>query len=97
LSIVDSLAVARSVEETENGDRGYDHDKYRRPVRALGVRPLIARRGVEHGSGPGTQQPRPEKVDGEGVEVDDAPRTGAGVQAAPGQVDVVHADAARRS
>ncbi|MFJ1581691.1 transposase, partial [Streptomyces sp. NPDC088182] len=27
------------------GDRGYDHDKYRRLVRALGVRPLIARRG----------------------------------------------------
>ncbi|MBK3547347.1 transposase [Streptomyces sp. MBT60] len=24
------------------GDRGYDHDKYRRLVRALGVKPLIA-------------------------------------------------------
>ncbi|MDP9863819.1 transposase [Streptosporangium brasiliense] len=34
-------------------DRGYDHDKYRRQVRALGVRPLIARRGTEHGSGLG--------------------------------------------
>ena len=25
------------------GDRGYDHDKYRRRVRGLGVKPLIAR------------------------------------------------------
>ncbi|WP_425424017.1 IS5 family transposase [Streptomyces ochraceiscleroticus] len=35
------------------GDRGYDHDKYRRLVRALGIRPVIARRGVAHGSGLG--------------------------------------------
>jgi transposase len=35
-------------------DRGYDHDKYRRLVRLRGITPLIARRGVEHGSGPGT-------------------------------------------
>jgi IS5 family transposase len=35
-------------------DRGYDHDKYRRLVRARGITPLIARRGVEHGSGLGT-------------------------------------------
>lgn len=34
-------------------DRGYDHDKYRRLVRARGIRPVIARRGVEHGSGLG--------------------------------------------
>ncbi len=38
------------------GDRGYDHDKYRRLVRDLGVKPLITRRGTEHGSGPGTQR-----------------------------------------
>ncbi|MEV7569211.1 IS5 family transposase [Streptomyces tanashiensis] len=38
------------------GDRGYDHDKYRRLVRCLGVKPLIARRGTEHGSGLGTQR-----------------------------------------
>jgi transposase len=31
-------------------DRGYDHDKYRRLLWARGVKPLIARRGVEHGS-----------------------------------------------
>jgi transposase len=35
-------------------DRGHDHDKYRRLVRARGITPLIARRGVEHGSGLGT-------------------------------------------
>lgn len=28
------------------GDCGYDHDKYRRLVRALDVKPLIARRGT---------------------------------------------------
>ncbi|WP_050800224.1 hypothetical protein [Streptomyces himastatinicus] len=28
------------------GDRGYDHDKYRRLVWDLGVKPLIARRGL---------------------------------------------------
>jgi transposase len=38
------------------GDRGYDHDKYRRLVRKLGVKPVIARRGTEHGSGLGTQR-----------------------------------------
>ncbi len=38
------------------GDRGYDHDKYRSLVRALGVKPLIVRRGTEHGSGLGTQR-----------------------------------------
>lgn len=37
-------------------DRGYDHDKYRRLVRALGIRPLIARRNTEHGSGLGAQR-----------------------------------------
>jgi transposase len=34
-------------------DRGYDHDKYRRLVRQRGVWPVIARRGVAHGSGLG--------------------------------------------
>ncbi|MER6807213.1 MULTISPECIES: IS5 family transposase [Streptomyces] len=38
------------------GDRGYDHDKYRRLVWELGVKPLIARRGIEHGSGLGSQR-----------------------------------------
>ncbi|WP_189499935.1 transposase, partial [Streptomyces diastaticus] len=34
-------------------DRGYDHDKYRRLLRQRGIRPVIAERGVEHGSGLG--------------------------------------------
>lgn len=37
-------------------DRGYDHDRYRRLVWRLGVKPLVARRGTEYGSGPGTQR-----------------------------------------
>nr|WP_240439713.1 transposase [Streptomyces europaeiscabiei] len=38
------------------GDRGYDHDKYRRLGWGLGVKPLIPRRGSEHGSGLGTHR-----------------------------------------
>ncbi|MFD5898443.1 IS5 family transposase [Streptomyces sp. NPDC060366] len=38
------------------GDRGYDHDKYRRLVRAQGIKPVIARRGVPHGSGLGVHR-----------------------------------------
>ena len=34
-------------------DRGYDHDKYRRLLRQRGVKPLIARRRTDHGSGLG--------------------------------------------
>ena len=34
-------------------DRGYDHDKYRRLLRARGITPRIARRGVAHGCGLG--------------------------------------------
>jgi transposase len=34
-------------------DRAYDHDKYRRQVQAVGVTPVIARRGTAHGSGLG--------------------------------------------
>jgi hypothetical protein len=37
-------------------DRGYDHDRYRRQVRARGVRPVIARRGTPHGSGLGVHR-----------------------------------------
>jgi transposase len=32
-------------------DRGYDHDSYRRQLRARGITPRIARRGIAHGSG----------------------------------------------
>jgi transposase len=34
-------------------DRGYDHDKYRRELWRRGVKPVIARRDTEHGSGLG--------------------------------------------
>ena len=34
-------------------DRGYDHDIYRRRLRARGITPRIARRGIAHGSGLG--------------------------------------------
>ena len=34
-------------------DRGYDHDKYHRLLRARGITPRFARRGVGHGSGLG--------------------------------------------
>ncbi|MFH8775749.1 MULTISPECIES: IS5 family transposase [unclassified Streptomyces] len=37
-------------------DRGYDHDKYRKQVRAVGITPAIARRGTEHGSGLGVHR-----------------------------------------
>jgi transposase len=35
-------------------DRGYDYDKYRRLLRARGIKPVIARKQTEHGSGLGT-------------------------------------------
>jgi transposase len=35
------------------GDRAYDHAKHRRKLRRRGVKPIIARRGHEHGSGLG--------------------------------------------
>ena len=34
-------------------DRGYDHDKYRRLLWQRGIKPEIARRQTEHGSGLG--------------------------------------------
>ncbi|RKE22058.1 DDE family transposase [Streptomyces sp. TLI_171] len=34
-------------------DRGYDYDKYRRLLWKRGIKPVIARRGVPHGSGLG--------------------------------------------
>jgi transposase len=37
-------------------DRGYDHDKYRRLLWARAIKPVIARRGVEHGSGLGRER-----------------------------------------
>lgn len=37
-------------------DRGYDRDCYRRQVWAKGIKPVIARRGTDHGSGLGTKR-----------------------------------------
>jgi transposase len=37
-------------------DRGYDCDRYRRVLRARGIRPLIARRRTPYGSGLGRQR-----------------------------------------
>jgi transposase len=37
-------------------DRGYDHDKYRRLLWQRGVKPVIARRGDDHGSGLGRER-----------------------------------------
>jgi transposase len=37
-------------------DRGYDHDKYRRALWQRGIKPVIARRGDEHGSGLGSER-----------------------------------------
>jgi len=37
-------------------DRGYDHDKYRRLLWARGVKPVIARRKTDNGSGLGRQR-----------------------------------------
>ena len=39
--------------ETLIADRGYDHDQYRRELWRRGVKPIIARRATEHGSGLG--------------------------------------------
>lgn len=41
--------------DTIYADRGYDHDKYRRLVRAKGIQPHLARRGP-HGSGLGVHR-----------------------------------------
>jgi transposase len=37
-------------------DRGYDHDKYRRELRARGIKAIIARRNTDNGSGLGTKR-----------------------------------------
>jgi transposase len=50
--------VGRPRKRTERllADRGYDHDKYRRALWKRGVKPVIARRGAEHGSGLGSER-----------------------------------------
>ncbi len=60
LPLVDTVGpvrgkVGRPRQHTDTvvADRGYDHDKYRRELWARGVKPIIARRATEHGSGLG--------------------------------------------
>ena len=38
-------------------DRGYDFTKHRRLLWARGIKPVIAKRGVAHGSGPYERHP----------------------------------------
>ena len=47
------LSVLTYVARRLFADRGYDYDKYRRLVWKRGIKPMIARRGVAHGSGLG--------------------------------------------
>lgn len=43
----------RRLPERLQGDRGFDSEPLRRGLRQLGVTPVLARRGTEHGSGLG--------------------------------------------
>jgi transposase len=49
-----SVGRPRRRPECVTADRGYDYDKHRRELRRRGIRPEIARRNTEHGSGLGT-------------------------------------------
>jgi len=63
LALVDAVGPARGRRghprrraERVLADRGYDHYKYRRELWARGVKPVIARRGADHGSGLGSKR-----------------------------------------
>jgi transposase len=49
----DGRVIHRNNPKRLYADRGYDYDKYRRLLRKRGIKPLIARRGIFHGSGLG--------------------------------------------
>ncbi|VVE01003.1 transposase [Pandoraea horticolens] len=53
--VVDSSSIREVGSKTgpTPTDRGYDHDKYRKPLHAAGIATEIARRGEPHGSGLG--------------------------------------------
>ncbi len=60
IPLVDAVPAVRGVvgrprrrPERVIADRGYDHDKYRKLLRKRGIKPVIARRQTEHGSGLG--------------------------------------------
>ena len=63
LPLVDSVGpvagkIGRPRQHTRElvADRGYDHDKYRRLVWQRGIKPVIARRKTDHGTGLGRQR-----------------------------------------
>ncbi len=63
LPLIDGVApvrgrVGRPRQRAERllADRGYDHDKYRRLLWARGIKPVVARRRTEHGSGLGRER-----------------------------------------
>jgi transposase len=62
LPLIDGVEPVRKVGRPRRSakrllaDRGYDHDKYRRELWARGVKPVIARRQREHGSGLGRER-----------------------------------------
>jgi hypothetical protein len=49
-SVAGRVGRPRQQRDVVLGDRGYDHDTYRRLLWARGIKPTIARRGTEHGS-----------------------------------------------
>ncbi|MFC9398732.1 IS5 family transposase [Streptomyces sp. NPDC057027] len=55
-SVAGLVGRPRRRPDTLPADPGYDHDKYRRLVWAQGIKPVIARRGVPHGSGLGVHR-----------------------------------------
>jgi transposase len=52
-AIAGKLGRPRQRPDRVIADRGYDHDKYRRELWRRGLKPVIARRATEHGSGLG--------------------------------------------
>lgn len=63
LPLVDAFPTVRGVRGRPRlrpdyvyADRGYDFDVYRRALRARGIVPRIARRGIAHGSGLGARR-----------------------------------------
>jgi transposase len=54
--VAGKLGRPRQKPDAVFADRGYDHDKHRRLLWARGIKPVIARRCSEHGSGLGRQR-----------------------------------------
>jgi transposase len=54
--VTGKIGRPRQRSERVLADRGYDHDKYRRELRKRGVKPVIAKRGADHGTGLGRER-----------------------------------------